>query len=104
MRESPALEVLHLLKAKGYEIRVFDPFVAKKSTVASLDEALHGANMLMLATNHTQFTQTLTPEKIKEAGIKLVIDGKNCLDAEGIAAENIPYYGIGKKRTPVLTK
>ena len=117
MRESPALEVLHLLEAKGYGIRVFDPYIPSSpdkgrlggvkggkrgskitSTASSLDEALKGASILMLATNHTQFTQTLTPETIKEAGIKLVIDGKNCLDAEGIAAQGIPYYGIGKKR------
>lgn len=103
MRESPALEILNLLEVKGYEIRVFDPFVSKKSTVASLDEALHGASILMLATNHTHFTKTLTPKKVKAAGIKLVIDGKNCLDADGIAAQGIPYYGIGKKRLP-LTK
>jgi nucleotide sugar dehydrogenase len=98
LRESPALEVLHLLKEKGYEVRVFDPFVVDKSTVASLDEALSGANAIMLAANHTQFVEALIPETMKAAGIKLVVDGKNSLDADGIAQQGISYYGVGKKK------
>ncbi|MBI3255512.1 MAG: nucleotide sugar dehydrogenase [Candidatus Andersenbacteria bacterium] len=100
LRESPALDVLALLQEKGFEVSVFDSYVAEKSTVASLEEALKGADVIMLATNHTQFTKALTPEAIKAAGIKLVIDGKNSLDGEGIAKQGIPYYGVGKKQLP----
>lgn len=100
LRESPALDVLAILKEKGFEVSVFDPYVAGQSTVASLEEALKGADVLMLATNHTQFVEALTPEAIKAAGIKLVIDGKNSLDGEGIAKQGIPYYGVGKKQLP----
>ncbi len=101
MRESPSIETMHLLSKKKYSVRVFDPFILSKSTVNSLDEALSGADVILLATNHTEFVKALTPEKIKAAGIKLVIDGKNALDADGIAKAGILYYGVGRKRLPI---
>ncbi|HLD08497.1 MAG TPA: UDP binding domain-containing protein, partial [Methylophilaceae bacterium] len=101
LRESPALTIRSLLEERKARLRVFDPFVPEESTVASLAEALTGAQVLMLATNHTAFITALTPQKIKEAGVRIVIDGKNALDGDGIAALGIPYYGIGRKRVPV---
>lgn len=98
LRESPALEIRHLLEESGAPLRVFDPFVPAQSTVGSLEEALQGAQVLMLSTNHTSFIKTLTPDYLKEMGIKLVIDGKNALDADGIAEAGILYYGVGKQR------
>lgn len=100
LRESPALAVRQLLEKRAAALQVFDPFVPKQSTVASLDGALAGVSALMLATNHTVFTATLTPQKIKEVGIRIVVDGKNALDGEGIAAVGIPYFGVGRKFLP----
>lgn len=100
LRESPALTIRELLTEKGADLRVYDPFVPQASTVATLAEALTDAQAIMLATNHTSFLQALTPEKIKSLGVAVVIDGKNALDAEGIAATGIPYYGIGRRRLP----
>lgn len=100
LRESPALEVKKLLEAKGYKLNVFDPYVPAHSTVKTLDEALAGAHILMLATNHTAFVKDLTAEKIQGVGIKIVVDGKNALDGDAIAKAGIPYYGIGRKRLP----
>lgn len=101
LRESPALEVKKLLEEKGYKLNIFDPYVPAHSTVKSLDKALAGAHILMLATNHTEFVKELTAEKLKEAGIKIVVDGKNALDGEAISRAGIPYLGIGRKRLPV---
>ena len=98
IRESPALEVRTLLEERGVELRVFDPHVSKLSTVASLDEALAGADVVMLATNHTEFIEQLTPEYLKEKGIKLVIDGKNALDDAAIRTAGITYYGVGRSK------
>ncbi len=101
LRESPALEIRELLTAQVGSVRVFDPHVPNESTVKSVAEALAEAQVLLLATNHTAFTDELTPEKIKAAGIRLVIDGKNALDGDGIAALGIPYFGIGRSRAAV---
>lgn len=100
LRESPALKVRQLLGERGAHMRVFDPYVPKHSTVGSLDEALVGCDALMLACDHAVFVKELTPKKIKHSGISLVIDGKNALNADGIAAAGIPYRGIGRARMP----
>lgn len=99
LRESPALEIRQLLEDRGVTLRVYDPYVPERSTVDSLQVALTNASAVMLATNHTEFTQALTPEALKAAGVQVVIDGKNALDADGIAAQGISYVGIGRART-----
>jgi len=94
MRESPALEIIDELKKLGADLRVFDPYIPGKSTVDNLDEALN-AECIVIATDHPEF-KSIKPEEIKKRGIKVVIDGKNCLDKQGIKALGIVYKGIGR--------
>jgi nucleotide sugar dehydrogenase len=100
LRESPVLEIHKLLEELGYELRVYDPFVPGKSTVASLQEAVAGADVIMLGTDHAVMVKELMPTYIQEQGIKVVIDGKNALDGDGIADVGITYRGIGRSRYP----
>lgn len=95
-RESPAVEIQHLLEKEKFATVIFDPYFPDKSDVKNLDEALEKANVVMLATNHSEFTQKLTSETLKANEIKFVVDGKNSLDMEAIAAAGIPYYGVGR--------
>lgn len=103
-RESPAVEVRHLLEKQGYQVIVFDPFFPRSgvaepgssSSVSSLTEALKQADVVMLATNHSEFIQNLTAETLKKNEIKFVVDGKNALDMEAIVKGGIPYYGVGR--------
>lgn len=95
-RESPALEVQHLLRERGYHIVVFDPFFPNTPEVPSLEDALKASDIVMLATNHSQFIKDLTPAALKKHNIKLVIDGKNALDFKKIAQAGILYYGVGR--------
>ncbi len=96
IRESPALEIRTLLEERGYSIRVFDPHVASQSTVQSLEEALTDVQVVMLATDHKEFTEALNPAFLKEHNIQLVIDGKNALNKDEMQKADIIYYGIGR--------
>jgi len=93
-RESPALEIIDELKKLGADLKIFDPYIPSKSTVDNLDEALN-AECIVIATDHQEF-KSIKPEEIKKRGIKVVIDGKNCLDKQGIKALGIVYKGIGR--------
>jgi len=95
-RKSPSLEIISLLKAKGFKVRVFDPFLPKQSDAASLDETVKGCTVLVLATHHAQFLEKLSPKFLKAAGVRAVIDSRNALDKEGIGAEGIAYKGVGR--------
>lgn len=99
IRESPAIEMKKLLEARSdIHLRVFDPHVPHLSTVTSFEEALTGAHVVVLATNHTNLCEHLTPENLKKYGIRLIVDGKNALDADAIAAAGVLYLGIGRTR------
>lgn len=102
IRESPALEMRTLLEARSdVSLRVFDSHVPKLSTVASLKEALIDAHVVILATNHTNLVEYLTPENLKQHGIQCIIDGKNSLDADAIAKAGILYLGVGRTREAI---
>jgi len=94
MRESPALEIIDELRKLGADLKIFDPYIIDKSNVKNLDEALN-SECIVIAADHPEF-KALRPSKIKEKGIKIVIDGKNCLDKAGIKALGIVYKGIGR--------
>ncbi|OGY33978.1 MAG: hypothetical protein A3C02_00335 [Candidatus Andersenbacteria bacterium RIFCSPHIGHO2_02_FULL_45_11] len=99
IRESPALEMRELLeKRSDVHVRVFDPHVPRLSTVASLEEALTGAHVVILATNHINLVEHLTPETLQKYSIAFIIDGKNALDADAIASAGVLYLGIGRTR------
>lgn len=96
LRESPAFVLLDFLKASGCEVEIFDPFILEQSTVKSLEELLGKVDALLLATDHKEFRDTLTPAVLKKHGIAVVVDGRNCLDRDAYLAAGIVYKGIGR--------
>lgn len=85
LRESPALEIKKELLKLGADLIVYDPYI--EGNLASVLDC----DALILATNHKEFL------KIKSWGnIKLIIDGRNCLNKEEILSKNIVYKGIGR--------
>ena len=98
-RNSPALVIQKLLQDRGAKVTTYDPYSKKHSTAKTLDEAAEKSDIILLATDHTQFINKITPAFLKKHNIKLVIDGKNCLDHIKISQAGIPYYGIGRTST-----
>lgn len=95
IRQSPSLIMKKELLDKGADLRVFDPHFPNRSNVSSLDEALDGAYAILIATDHDEF-KTLNPNQLSKFGVKVVIDGKNCLNKAEFDKSNISYKGIGR--------
>ena len=95
LRESPSLSVISLLKEMENEPEIFDPYVPKMSTVGSLDEFFKKTEAIIVAVNHRQFV-AMDVKKLKKFGVKIVIDGKNCLNKDLIVKQGICYKGIGR--------
>jgi len=93
-RESPALEIIEELKNRGGIVSTFDPYVLGKSSVKTLDEALEGAQGLIVATSHDQF-KTIDPKYLSSKGMRVVIDGRNFLPKDKYTEAGIYYKGIG---------
>ena len=95
LRESPVKELLKLLKENEATVLVFDPYVLEKSTAKSLVELFKKSDAILLATDHNEFKK-IDSKLFQKYGIKVVIDGKNCLDKEAIKKLGIIYKGIGR--------
>lgn len=95
LRESPALKIKELLIQKGADLKIYDPYFEDLSNVSSLDELLDKSYAIVVATDHNEFRH-INSELLKKYDIKIVIDGKNCLDKEEIKLNGIYYKGIGR--------
>lgn len=95
IRESPAIEVIKILKEKGADVIVYEPYLKDKSDVKNVDEILLRSNYIILVTDHNEFRE-IEIDKFKENNIQIIIDGRNCLDKEKIKRERISYHGIGR--------
>ena len=94
-RESPAFEVIELLQAKGAEVFVFDPYLMKESHVGSVEDMLNKVEVLFLVTEHNEF-KNFDFSKLNGTNVKVIIDGKNCLDKAVVESYGIIYKGIGR--------
>jgi UDP-N-acetyl-D-mannosaminuronate dehydrogenase len=56
---------------------------------------LEKSEAILLATNHEEFVQ-IPVEKFVQNNIKVVTDGKNCLNKAELQKHGIIYKGIGR--------
>jgi nucleotide sugar dehydrogenase len=96
LRESPAFKIIEELKKHRAAIETFDPYVKSLSTAKALETLLKKSQALILVTDHKEFKEMLTPALLKKHGIKVIIDGKNCLDKQLFTKAGILYKGIGR--------
>ena len=94
-RESPAFEIMHLLKERGAQLVVFDPHATTHNSVTSLNECIGKSEIIVVCANHREFLQ-MNYELAAKAGIKAVIDGRNFLDKDAILRNGMLYKGIGR--------
>lgn len=89
MRESPIIKLIDLLiENTDYRLSIHDPYVLKENTrykdlmVDSIEEAIDGADIMILGVNHDDY-KNLDFEKIsKLMRTKFVYDTRNFLDQE----------------------
>ncbi len=80
VRESPALDVMHLLQRRGAEVSFSDPYVpmvridGKEIFASDLDQALPAADCVVIVTDHSSVDYKAV---LRDA--KLVVDTRNAL-------------------------
>lgn len=89
-RESPSLDIFNLLGKLNIKTTTHDPFLSEKS----LDESLKGINAVIIATAHKEYL-SLLPDYFINKGIRIVVDGRNCLNYEKFKGSELLYSGIG---------
>lgn len=82
LRESPALDIIHLLEEKGANVEYHDPFVSsfvyeglEMNCVADLDVALRQADCVIIATDHSEYDWEMVA-----AHAVLLVDTRHVID------------------------
>ncbi len=104
IRDSPALDVAVMLKGRGADVVAVDPKAVPNSMrkhpqltyTEDLETALGGAHAVVLVTEWAQYRQIDPVWAAKLVKKKLVIDGRNCLDAAQWRASGWVYRGMGR--------
>jgi nucleotide sugar dehydrogenase len=96
VRESPSVRIIEHLKKHSAKIETFDPHLLDRSSMKSLDAILKKSTALILATDHQEFKDMITPALLKKHHIKVFIDGKNAFDKNLFRKSGIVYKGIGR--------
>lgn len=104
VRDSPALDVAATLASKGVRVVATDPQAQRSAaakapavTIAkTVQEAIQTASVILVLTEWQEYRDldpavlaTLTPARV-------VIDGRNCLDADKWRAAGWKYHGLGR--------
>jgi len=103
LRESPAVEVIHLLSGEGAIVKAFEPFKPEAQlpgieTVRSLSEATADADALLLLVNHSEF-RAFDPEIVKAlSSARILVDTVNGWAGHSWTAEGFQLFrlGVGK--------
>jgi UDP-N-acetyl-D-glucosamine dehydrogenase len=81
LRESPALDILHLLAGKGAQVEYHDPYVPEfdyeglaRTSVTDLDAALAAADCVVIATDHSDYDWTQIRRRAR-----LIVDTRHVL-------------------------
>ncbi len=94
LRETPAFKIIDLLKKQKAKVLTFDPYFPQLSDVKNLKELLRKSEAILLVTDHKEF-KSIEAKDFQRYKIKVIIDGKNCLNKEEIKRKKIIYKGIG---------
>jgi len=96
MRRSPASEIIEILREKNIRIQIYDPYNKDRSTAANIAALCTKCKVLVIAVDHDVFRRKLTGSFLVKHGVRICIDGKNCLDMDDIKKHGIYYKGIGR--------
>ncbi|THE06376.1 UDP-glucose dehydrogenase family protein [Microbacterium oleivorans] len=105
IRDSPGLDVAVLLHGLGARVTVTDPQAIPNARrqhpqltyVADRDEALTGADAVILVTEWDEYRRELSPEHASGlAAGRVIVDGRNGLDPAAWRAAGWTYLGMGR--------
>jgi UDPglucose 6-dehydrogenase len=104
MREASSLVLSARLQADGAKVRVYDPVSEQEArrlirgvhfATDALD-AIEGADAVVLVTEWDEFVTLDWDAVAARMTGTLVLDGRNALDREAVAAAGLTYEGIGR--------
>ncbi|MEJ5313702.1 MULTISPECIES: UDP-N-acetyl-D-mannosamine dehydrogenase [Anaerolinea] len=103
LRESPAIEVCHLLRQAGAQVRAYEPFkpdahIEGVETVPTLGEILDEADVLLLLVGHTVLRNLDPVEVAQLTAARIVVDCVNGWEPERWQFNGFHYHRLGDRK------
>lgn len=95
-RESPFYAIQKLLLRERLNIKVYDSYFTRNNNVKTLEDAVIKSDALIIITDHTDIVNRLKKLDLYNLGVRIIIDGRNCLDPNIFNNSGIFYKGIGR--------
>jgi UDPglucose 6-dehydrogenase len=103
LRESPAVDVIALLRNEGAVVKVYDPSLANENALPFADavcgsplESVRDADALAVLTDWREFAAADLSGVAAAMRGKLMYDGRNLFRREDVEAAGLAYYGVGR--------
>ncbi len=105
IRDSPGLDVAVRLHGLGAWVTITDPAAIDNAQrihpqlnyVHDRDDALRGADAVIVVTEWDEYRRELSPDHATALATgRVIVDGRNCLDAAAWRAAGWNYYGMGR--------
>lgn len=93
MRESPVLKLIDMLKAKGIQVAIHDPFV--KQYQGSITAAAAGSDMLVLGVHHSEYQNLPVEQLYSVMRGRLFYDTRNFCDAKAFEKAGFTVRRLG---------
>jgi UDP-N-acetyl-D-mannosaminuronic acid dehydrogenase len=100
VRESPAVEVVHLLQNEGATVMAWEPFkpgskIGGVTVAASLEEALSSADAIVLLVRHRELASMTPTDVARQTTARVAIDAVNGWDGAAWRAAGFRYVLLG---------
>jgi UDP-N-acetyl-D-glucosamine dehydrogenase len=103
-RESPFYKLRDILISKGVELSVFDSWVTSENTADSFEDCVDSTRAIVIVTEHSDMIDKLNAMDLSSLAVEVIVDGRNCLDAESFQDKDILYRGIGRRASVLSHK
>jgi UDP-N-acetyl-D-mannosaminuronic acid dehydrogenase len=100
LRESPAVEVVHLLQEEGALVKAWEPFkpgadMPGINMCPDLDSVLEDADTILLLVNHTEFRDLKPKDILKKTNARMVVDTVNAWNGDQWHEAGIQIFHLG---------
>lgn len=100
LRESPAVEVVHLLQQSGATVKAWEPFNPNANLkgidmASSLEDAIKDSDAILLLVKHTEFADIKFEELAANTKARLVIDTVNAWDSDTCRKAGFELHRLG---------
>lgn len=94
IRNSPAMEIVNLLKKENYTVYIYDPLVDDFSSPKNKYESSQDVDLLLILVDHDEFKEENYSRVIKSMKSPIIFDTANIIDKSKIS-DDVSLYNLG---------